>query len=378
MVNWNNAKASGVLRSAYHFFDPTIDGVAQANFFLSQLGNDLGELPPMLDLECPTSSNQAAAQSDCEYAGDSGWVQSSVVQKRALDWLSTVASAVGRRPIVYSYPSWFSNVGVTDPKLASYPLFIAIYSSCASVPAPWATAAFWQYSNNGTVPGITSATDLDRWLGTQAELTAFADCVEAGTCAPVDAGAGGTGGATGEVSGAGGIAGTAGAMNASGGGGGAGVAGAMSGNGGGAGTAGAMNGTGGIAGAAGAMSGAAGGATGGGSGTSGVNTGGNNGLSGAGTSGASGSSDASGNSSVAGAAGAVSGVHGASEDGGAAGTGSANAEFAGASSNKNMNGGCGCHVAGSSSRGRATLSLVIAGIAVGLRRRKRSRPHRES
>ena len=33
-ANWANARAAGVIRGAYHFFDPTEDGVAQAQYFL--------------------------------------------------------------------------------------------------------------------------------------------------------------------------------------------------------------------------------------------------------------------------------------------------------------------------------------------------------
>ncbi len=47
-------KGGGIVRGAYHFFDPTEDGVAQANRFLSVVGElGAGDLPPMLDLECP-------------------------------------------------------------------------------------------------------------------------------------------------------------------------------------------------------------------------------------------------------------------------------------------------------------------------------------
>src|SRR3954468_18448069 len=48
--NWSNAKAAGLVRAAYHFFDPTQDGVAQAQHFLSVVGPlGPGDLPPMLD-----------------------------------------------------------------------------------------------------------------------------------------------------------------------------------------------------------------------------------------------------------------------------------------------------------------------------------------
>ncbi|HZS41388.1 MAG TPA: GH25 family lysozyme [Polyangia bacterium] len=177
--NWSNAKAAGLLRSPYHFFDATIDGVKQANHFLMVVnaagGFQPGDLPAMLDIECPTSGTQSQASANCEYTGNSGWAMPSVIAQRAFDWLNTVEAATGRKPIIYSYPSWFAGVSFTDPKLAQYPLYIATLAKCASVPPPWTTATFWQYSFTGTVPGITPQVDLDRFVGTAGELTAFAN-----------------------------------------------------------------------------------------------------------------------------------------------------------------------------------------------------------
>src|SRR6202012_1650856 len=57
-ANWSGMKSAGVIRGAYHFFDPTDDGVAQANHFLSVMGPlSPGDLPPMLDIECPDSDD---------------------------------------------------------------------------------------------------------------------------------------------------------------------------------------------------------------------------------------------------------------------------------------------------------------------------------
>lgn len=177
-ANWSGSLAAGVVRSPYHFFDGTIDGVAQANAFLAQVnaagGLQIGDLPAMLDIECPTSSVQSQAQSGCEYAGNSGWVPTATLSQRIFDWLDTVQQATGRAPIIYSYPSWFQSVGFTDARLASYPLFIASYNSCATIPAPWTQAAFWQYSATGTVAGISGQVDTDRFFGTAADLHGFA------------------------------------------------------------------------------------------------------------------------------------------------------------------------------------------------------------
>ena len=179
-ANWTNASANGVLRSAYHFFDPTIDGVAQAQWFIAEVGSAGGmtdaDLPPMLDIECPASASQATSKSadpNCEYSGNDGWVATATMQQRIFDFVTTVTAATGRTPIVYSYPAWFPDVGFSDPMLADLPLYIATYSTCASVPAPWTTPTFWQYSATATVSGISGKVDVDRFFGSAGDLATW-------------------------------------------------------------------------------------------------------------------------------------------------------------------------------------------------------------
>lgn len=173
-ATWQHARAAGVLRGAYHFFDPTEDGVTQANAFLAAVdaagGMVPGDLPPMLDLECPTAAKESAAAANCLYAGASGWVPLAALRARVFDWMRVVEAAVGRKPIVYSYASWFDAVGFTDAALRGHPLFVASIASCPSVPAPWSAPTFWQYSFAGTVPGVRGDVDLDRFVGTPAQL----------------------------------------------------------------------------------------------------------------------------------------------------------------------------------------------------------------
>ena len=191
-------KAAGVLRSPYHFFDATVDGVVQAEYFLAAIdaqgGFEAGDLPPMLDLECPTSADESTTESGCEYSGDSGWVDHATLVQRTFDWLTTVEAATGKKPLIYSYSSWFESLGFTDARLADYPLFyIASYATCATVPAPWTSAVFWQYGDDGSVAGIHGGVDVDRFFGTAAELAAFAaadNAADAGVVAGADAASG--------------------------------------------------------------------------------------------------------------------------------------------------------------------------------------------
>jgi MYXO-CTERM domain-containing protein len=182
---WSGAKAAGVLRSAYHFFDPTVDGLTQAKYFLNVVGTlGPGDLPPMLDIECPTSSNQAATQPDCEYpAGtgypaNSGWAPAATMNQRIADWLNYVQQQTGKLPIIYSYNYWFNDSGADTTPLHKYPLDISWPSTgtCFTVGLgnDFTTAAYWQWSTSGSCPGVNGIVDLDRFLGTIDQLKQLA------------------------------------------------------------------------------------------------------------------------------------------------------------------------------------------------------------
>jgi MYXO-CTERM domain-containing protein len=187
-TNWSQLKSVGMLRGAYHYFDARYSGVDQANWFLKQLndagGLGPGDLPPALDIECPTSPTQSSAGNHCldGPSGPNGWAPTPTIIQEAWDWLDTVEAATGMKPVIYSYLSWFGDFGFTDPKLADYPLWLADppksgMPSCFTVPAPWTQATIWQYSSSMVVPGIGNGSqkaDEDRFLGTAAQLNAFA------------------------------------------------------------------------------------------------------------------------------------------------------------------------------------------------------------
>jgi MYXO-CTERM domain-containing protein len=169
--NWSNAKTAGLYRSAYHFFDPTEDGIAQAHHYLMVVGALApDDLPPMLDIECPDGSPT------CLGNGASGATPAATIHQRMWDWIHTVETATGKTPLVYSYGSYFSSNAIDTTGLGAYPLFIAYPTAamCFSVPAPWSKAAIWQYSWTGTVSGISGQVDRDRFIGTIADLHAFA------------------------------------------------------------------------------------------------------------------------------------------------------------------------------------------------------------
>jgi lysozyme len=171
-ANWSGMKSAGVIRGAYHFFDPTQDGVAQADHFLAVMGPlQPGDLPPMLDIECPDGDSRCLG-----WAGGTGGAPAATIRQRMIDFLNTVQNATGRKPIIYTFGSYFSSNGVATTGLQGYPLNIAYptTSNCFSVPSPWTSATMWQYSWTGSVPGIPGQVDRDRFLGDIDALLAFA------------------------------------------------------------------------------------------------------------------------------------------------------------------------------------------------------------
>ena len=69
-ANWAGAKGAGLLRGAYHYYEPGDDPGQQADFFLNTVwphgGQPLlapGDLPPVLDIE--TTGSQSAAERTC-------------------------------------------------------------------------------------------------------------------------------------------------------------------------------------------------------------------------------------------------------------------------------------------------------------------------
>lgn len=153
-TNWAGAKAAGLLRGAYHFFEGNADAQQQAENFLNTVVLEPGDLPPVLDVE----SSSASAQ-----------VPTATIIEGVTAWLQAVQQATSRTPILYTDNSYWKSLA-TD-QFSAYPLWIAEYGVASpAVPSGWTSWAFWQLSQSGEVPGIATATDLDLFQGSLEDL----------------------------------------------------------------------------------------------------------------------------------------------------------------------------------------------------------------
>jgi lysozyme len=200
-TNRQNAKAAGVAIGAYHFFRANVDPTTQANHFLDTIGSvEPGELSPTLDLETTDG------------------IGGSTIAQRAVTFMQAVQARTGRVQFVYTSPSFFNSTIGAPASFAPFLLWIANWQvNCPDVPSVWSDWTVWQYTDSGSVSGMPTAVDRDRFDGTVEELQCAGVTCATGTCVAgiCVGGGGGAGGAGGTDSGGAGGTDSGGAGGAS-------------------------------------------------------------------------------------------------------------------------------------------------------------------
>lgn len=157
--NWNGMKSVGLVRGAYQFWLPDQDPIAQADVMIAAIGKlGPGDLPPVVDVE------------------DTGGLGAATVASRLGQWIAHVESATGKKPLIYT-GKYFWQDNVQSSNFGDYPLWIPNYSfDCPNLPDNyWSDWAFFQYTDQGSVPGVSGNVDRDKFNGTLADLQAFAN-----------------------------------------------------------------------------------------------------------------------------------------------------------------------------------------------------------
>jgi GH25 family lysozyme M1 (1,4-beta-N-acetylmuramidase) len=164
-ANYLNAYNAKVIRGAYHFAQPgSSSGAAQANYFAKNGGAwsaDNLTLPGMVDLE-----------------GGCYGLSTSAMQSWILDFYNTYKADTGRDVVIYTSPSWWDTcTGDWSGMSARSPLFVADWTTAANptIPAGFPYATLWQYTDDGSVSGISGAVDRDRFNGDSSRLLALAN-----------------------------------------------------------------------------------------------------------------------------------------------------------------------------------------------------------
>lgn len=149
--NFRKAGEVGLIRGAYHFYNPHTDPIRQADFFISQVKLQKGDLAPVLDIERKPFDK-------------------SLLQADLKKFLNRLEQHYGVKPIIYTsykYKTRYLNA----PDFEAYPFWIAhYYVDMLSYEGAW---QFWQHTDYGTVPGIETNVDLNVFNGSLQELKSY-------------------------------------------------------------------------------------------------------------------------------------------------------------------------------------------------------------
>ena len=141
--HWESLGRLNIPRGAYHFYVTEDDPEAQAEFFLSRYTPSPGDLAPVVDIELLGH-------------GTTGDLRPGL--RRFLD---LVFERVGVRPVIYTSTRFWS--AHFDDSFSDHPLWIAEYEVDApTLPTGWSSWTFWQYEDDGAVPGVEKDADRSR------------------------------------------------------------------------------------------------------------------------------------------------------------------------------------------------------------------------
>ena len=158
--NISGANGAGLPIGAYHFYVAADNSENQAEHFVTSISQvDVGDLPPVLDLE---------------QGGVSGTLDKDQFQADVLKWLTLVEEKLGVRPVVYTNNP-FANEYLLDPKFSDYHLWIAEYTAAEApkIPEAWKEKGWlmWQRSQRGTYTGVQGQNvDHDIFNGSDEQL----------------------------------------------------------------------------------------------------------------------------------------------------------------------------------------------------------------
>ncbi len=154
--NWEGARAAGVIRGAYQYFEPGQNPITQANILLDKMGPlQPGDLPPVIDVE------------------SHGGLSAATVASKVQQWVDHVEAELGVKPIIYTGRFFWQDF-VKSSAFSTYPLWIAHYTTgCPNLPSQWSDWAFHQYTDSGSTDGVSGPVDTNKFNGDLDALLAF-------------------------------------------------------------------------------------------------------------------------------------------------------------------------------------------------------------
>ncbi len=148
--NWKDARKSGIIRGAYHYFLPNISPKMQARNFISNVKLNKGDLPPVVDIEETNGKTKKVIVSQLK------------LYIKELEYHYRV------KPIIYSNINFIENYLADD--FSAYKFWVAHYYCDELIVEERINWLFWQHNDKAGLFGCGYNVDVNVFNGNKKDL----------------------------------------------------------------------------------------------------------------------------------------------------------------------------------------------------------------
>ncbi len=153
-ANRQGCRQAGIAHAPYHFYQPTLDPLAQAEHFIDIAGKSYPRY--IVDVEVPDRQEH--------------------ITQKLLAFLQRLEQLTGLKPAIYTSPGFWDEFIQPHPLWAgNYELIVAHYTLAhqPTLPTGWSSWRIWQFSDDWFLRGCQAQADADWFNGSYEECQAW-------------------------------------------------------------------------------------------------------------------------------------------------------------------------------------------------------------
>lgn len=143
------AKKTGLITGAYHYYSLRIKGKIQAKNFIQTVSKEENSLPPVIDLEFGGNSKYRPGKEE--------------FIKELKDYIAEIETYYNKKPVLYVTYKFYNSY--LTGEFSGYKIWIRdIFKHPKNLDHEW---IFWQYHSRAKIEGITGFVDLNIFKGNE-------------------------------------------------------------------------------------------------------------------------------------------------------------------------------------------------------------------